>query len=189
VPNEVTNFLNFASGLATESLILIFIATGVAVLAGVTFISKAWKKYHLDRKRESMENEYKKDWKQKIRPSMADCLFSLYKDLRFTMNKFYPEYREIGFITAYDPASSNSDHESARTILEEEIIQPASIERLFYIPIKPEARHDEEDKDKGKDKGKDEDKDKDEDKGKDKDKGKQTEKEKKQDDAAAKADD
>jgi hypothetical protein len=183
---ETVEFLNLP-----QDVIIMFIAGGVAILAAATVISKVWKNYHLNNKRESMENEYKRDWKQKIRPSMADCLFDLYKDLRFIMNKFYPNYSETGFITI-DADTSSADDNRARTIIEEEIIQPASVERLFYIPITPRATQEEKEKAKTtqeeKEKAKTTQEEKEKAKTTQEEKQKKKEKEKAQDEAAAKED-
>jgi hypothetical protein len=125
--------------LPPQDIIFLFIGGGLAVLAVVIGISKVWKNFHLKKKRKEMDDEYKRDWENEFRPSMAECLFDLYKDLRFTMNRFYPNYSEIDFITP-DTDNSSTDDKRAREVIEEEIIQPAKIERHFYIAIKAPVR-------------------------------------------------
>ena len=80
---------------------------------------------------------------------MADCLFDLYKDLRFTMSVFYPNYKEVGFITTHDPIeASNTDDKIARRTIEEEIIQPESVEpsKTSFLISKEDKKADNDDK-------------------------------------------
>jgi hypothetical protein len=45
------------------------------------------------------------------------------------MSLFYPKYREVGFLTTHDPMEAiKTDDKTARRIIEEEIIQPESVE-------------------------------------------------------------
>ena len=116
-------------GLSLEQLIPIFIVAGVGILVGVTFILKIWKNRRIRVIEDVFEKELLEHWRIKTRPSMADCLFDLYKDLRFTMSLFYPDYTEMDFITTHDPVqASKTDDKTARRIIEEEIIQPESVE-------------------------------------------------------------
>jgi hypothetical protein len=129
VSDQLTNLLNYVSGLSTPSFIFIFLAAGVLALTISTIIAKIWKKYRLDSMRRDFESKVKEHWRRTARPSMADCLFDLYKDLRFTMRRFYLDYKEDCFITPYDyPWARNRDDRNARAIIESEIIQPESVE-------------------------------------------------------------
>jgi hypothetical protein len=136
-------------GLSLEQLIPIFIVAGVGMLAAVTFILKIWKNHRIRILEDAFALEVQEHWRKNTRPSMADCLFDLYKDLRFTMSVFYPNYKEVGFITAHDPIeASNTDDKIARRTIEEEIIQPESVEpsNTSFLISKEEKEADKDNK-------------------------------------------
>jgi hypothetical protein len=115
---ELLSGSTMTSDLDFDSMIFIFIASGLAVTTLVTFILKYWKKRRLEAMDTKFNNELEKDWHKNIRKSMTDCLFQLYKDLQCIMSNFYPNYKEEDF----------SGDSKARTTIEKGIIQPESIE-------------------------------------------------------------
>jgi hypothetical protein len=127
---------NLPFGLPIEYMLFLFIASGFAIMTVVTLILKARNKRYLNRNEKSLNNWAKGHWENKIRPSMSDCLFQLYKDLRFSMNIFYPDsYKEDDF----------SDDTRARKTIEEEIMVPKSIEPANEFIIKEEDDNDNDD--------------------------------------------
>ena len=118
------------------------IASDILVVFAAIAILKVWKNHHLNRMRTSLMINFEKRWKEKekVRPSMTNCLFQLYKDLRITSKRFYEEYKENDFISE----DERIDDIIARRIIEEEIIQPKSIGPRDLMPIITNERNNEE---------------------------------------------
>ena len=118
------------------------IASDILVMFAAIAILKVWKNHHLNRMRTSLMIKFEKRWKEKekVRPSMTNCLFQLYKDLRITSKRFYEEYKENDFISE----DERIDDIIARRIIEEEIIQPKSIGPRDLMPIITNERNNEE---------------------------------------------
>jgi hypothetical protein len=143
VPQDfLDQLLKLSPGWTLQAIILIIIASGILVIFAAIAILKVWKNHHLNRMRTSLMIKFEKRWKEKekVRPSMTNCLFQLYKDLRITSKRFYEEYKENDFITE----DEKIDDIIARRILKEEIIQPKSIGPPDLIPIIINERNNED---------------------------------------------
>jgi hypothetical protein len=137
---SLDQLLKLSPGWTLQAIILIIIAYGILVMFAAIAILKVWKNHHLNRMRISLLIKFEKRWKEKVRPSMTNCLFQLYKDLRITSKRFYEEYKENDFISE----DERIDDIIARRIIEEEIIQPKSIGPPDLIPIITNERNNEE---------------------------------------------
>jgi cytochrome c biogenesis protein CcdA len=96
---SLDQLLKLSPGWTLQAIILIIIASGILVIFAAIAILKVWKNHHLNSKRTSLMIKFEKRWKEKVRPSMTDYLFQLYKDLRITSKRFYEEYKENDFIS------------------------------------------------------------------------------------------
>jgi hypothetical protein len=125
VPQASLNqLLKLSPGWTLQAIILIIIASDILVMFAAIAILKVWKNHHSNRMRTSLMIKFEKCWKEKekVRPSMTNCLFQLYKDPRVISKRFYEEYKENDFISE----DERIDDIIARRIIEEEIIQPKS---------------------------------------------------------------
>jgi hypothetical protein len=163
---ELTRRLVEAQVPFTPSLsdILVFVGAGVAVMTAVTFIVKYWKNHTLCKKLKEIEDESGKYWKKEVRVTIGACLFDLYRDMRAIMKEFDENYRETCFISSHQIGSEIIDDNTAKSIIEREIIHPLDIDyhnplvRLADQPVKEEdkpAKKEEKEEDTEKEKKED----------------------------------